>query len=199
MKEYIFLVYIVIALVFASGCTNPLAGQNVKDIVQQAIPTDSPANNTPTSSIPMQTYTSNEISFNYPTSWEMITPDKVLTIHDNPNLYDLIAISPKGDDPTLVSFQRTVSSAQLASEVNSKKQDIKNNNNGQILSEKTFTLDNVPATALTYEYPDHQYRFLAVFLEKNNIVYAIIMGARKNEFANHAASLEMILNSFHIK
>jgi flagellar basal body-associated protein FliL len=203
LKKVILVVLIclmIVCVVFASGCINPFDSQksNASVIIQQAIPTDSPSNTTQTTNIPRQTYNNNEISFNYPTSWEMVPAEKIVTIHADPNYKDIVAVSPRGEDPTLVSFQRTVSNAKLANEVSRKKQDIQNSN-GQVLSERNLTLDSVPAIALTYEYPDHQYRFLAVHLQKNDIVYIIVLGARKTEFANHAGNFEMILNSFHVK
>jgi hypothetical protein len=198
-KIGLFLIALLVLVVFLSGCVNPFNSQtNASVIVKEAIPAGSPTNTTPTTNLPRQTYNNNEISFNYPTSWEMVPAENIETIHDDPNFYRIVAVSPQGADPTLVSIQRTNSTAQLASEVSRKKQDIQNNN-GQVLSERTFTLDGVPAVALTYEYSDHQYRFLAVYLEKNGLVYAIVLGAKKSEFGNNAGNFEMILNSFHVK
>lgn len=193
------LVLIAVLVVFSSGCINPFNSQtNASGIVQQAVPADSPTNTTQTTNIPRQTYNNNEISFNYPTSWEMVPSENIETIHNDTYFYRIVAVSPQGADPTLVSFQRTYSNAQLVNEVSRKKQDILNNN-GQVLSENTFILDGVSAVALTYEYSDHQYRFLAVYLEKNGLVYAIVLGAKKSEFGNNAGNFEMILNSFHVK
>ena len=193
------LILIAILFVSISGCVNPLNSQtNASQVVEQAIPAGSPANTTPTTNLPRQTYNNNEISFNYPTSWEMVPAENIETIHDDPDFYRLVAVSPQGADPTLVSVQRTSSNAQLDNKVSAKKQSIQNNN-GQVLSERTFTLDGVPAVALTYEYSDDQYRFLAVYLEKNGIVYALVLGAKKGEFGNQAGNFEMILNSFHVK
>jgi PsbP-like protein len=198
-KMSLLLFSFLILVVFSSGCINPFGGQsNASDIIKQAIPTGSPSTTNQTTDIPRQSYNNNEISFNYPSSWEMVPAVNITTVHKDPNYYDIVAVSPRGTDPTLVSFQRTVSNSQLEGEVGKKKQDIQNNN-GKVLSERSFTLDSAPAVSLTYEYPDHQYRFLAVHLQKNNIVYVIVLGARKSEFANHAGDFEMILNSFHVK
>jgi hypothetical protein len=195
----LFLLATFVLVVFISGCTNPLSqDNNASTIVQQAVPANSPTNNTQTTNLPRQTYNNNEISFNYPTSWELVPAENIETIHDDPDFYRIVAVSPQGADPTLVSIQRTYSNAQLANKVSAKKQSIQNHN-GQILSEKTFTLDGVPAVALTYEYADHKYRFLAVYLEKNGVVYALVLGAEKAAFGNQAGNFEMILNSFHVK
>ena len=196
-KLSLVLIALLVLLVAASGCTSTNT-YNTSGIVQQAIPTDSPTTTTQTTNISRQTYNNNEISFNYPSSWEMVPSENIKTIHNDPYYHRIVAVSPRGADPTLVSFQRTVSNAQIANEVSRKKQDI-TNNNGTVLSERTFTLDSVPAVALTYEYSDHQYRFLAVHLEKNDLVYIIVLGAKRSEFANHAGNFEMILNSFHVK
>jgi hypothetical protein len=191
----LFLLASLVLVIFSAGCINPLnQNTSASEVVQQAVPADSPTNNT---SLPRQTYNNNQISFNYPTSWEMVPAEDILIINKDSSYYRLVAVSPRGSDPTLVSVQRTNSNAQLASEVSWKKQDIQNNS-GQVLSEKSFTLDGAPAVALTYEYSDHKYRFLGAYMEKNNYVYAIVLGAEKAAFGNNAGNFEMILNSFHV-
>lgn len=197
--DILFLMLSLILVVIVTGCINPFTSQtNTSEVIEQAVPAGSPTNNTQTTNLPRQTYNNNEISFNYPTSWEMVPAENIETIHDDPDFYRIVAVSPQGADPTLVSIQRTYSNAQLANKVSAKKQRIENSN-GQVLSEKTFTLDGVPAVALTYEYSNLQYRFLAVYLEKNGIVYALVLGAEKGAFGNNAGNFEMILNSFHVK
>lgn len=191
----LFLLASLILVILSSGCVNPFnQNTSTSEVVKQAVPAGSSAN---TSSLPRQTYNNNQISFNYPTSWEMVPAEDILIINKDSSYYRMVAVSPRGSDPTLVSVQRTNSNAQLASEVSWKKQDIQNSS-GQVLSERTFTLDGVPAVALTYEYSDHKYRFLGVYMEKNNYVYAIVLGAEKTAFGNHAGNFEMILNSFHV-
>jgi predicted Zn-dependent protease len=175
LKKYLVILFILLcAVVMVSGCV-----------------TDNKNNNE------TQTYSQNNVSFNYPGGWATANPTA-------PNAVAAVA-DPKsiqsGSPSTVVIIQKpNATASNLSAAYAANYATFFNNTGYQQVSEGNITvngtgaLENVYATNSTNP---REYR--AVWLNENGTVYVILCVANQNDFKNEQANFNLIINSFSAK
>jgi len=173
MKKYAFLVVAILALlVFASGCTST------------------------------NSYSSNGISFNYPTSWQQLSTNGTLNIAAvaDPNSKDnstgsantlaIIQSEPLPSGQDVKAVYDATYSQYAASDPTYKS-----------ISDTTTTVDGVTAYVNTHtvDVDGVTKQEEAVWFSKNGNVYIILCGALPSDFAAQQDNFNMIINSFKVQ
>ena len=175
MKKYLVILFILLcAVVMVSGCV-----------------TDNKKNNE------TQTYSQNNVSFNYPGEWATANPtapNAVAAVAD-PNSMQ------SGSPSTVVIIQKpNATGSNLSAAYASNYATFFNNTGYQQVSEGNITvngtgaLENVYATNSTNP---REYR--AVWLNENGTIYVILCVANQSDFKNEQNNFNLIINSFSAK
>ena len=166
---------ILILVVFASGCTSS-----------------------------SNTYNANGISFNYPSNWTELSPDKV-TFASGGNSTVIAAVADPNtiqnkNYQTLVLVQSINSTVSLSDAVTAFKNLIQSSG-GQIVSEKSITVDGISSTELVYtiSVTGVAKKERLVIVPKNNKIYTITGSATSTDFNGQQSNFDLIINSFKIQ
>ena len=165
---------ILILVVFASGCTSS------------------------------NTYNANGISFDYPSNWTELSKDQV-TSASGGNVTAIAAVADPNsiqnkNYQTLVIIQSINTALSLNEAVTAFKSLIQSTG-GQVVSEKSITVDGVSSKELIYTITVSGVakKERLVIVPKNNKVYAIIGSASTADFNGQQANFDLIINSFKIQ
>lgn len=165
---------ILILVVFASGCTSS------------------------------NTYNANGISFDYPSNWTELSKDQV-TSASGGNVTVIAAVADpnsiqNNNYQTLVIVQSINTALSLNEAVTAFKSLIQSTG-GQVVSEKSITVDGVSSKELIYTITVSGVakKERLVIVPKNNKVYSIIGSASTADFNGQQANFDLIINSFKIQ
>ncbi|HMK53802.1 MAG TPA: PsbP-related protein [Methanobacteriaceae archaeon] len=173
MKKYLLLLFIILAVLMASGCV-----------------TD---NNNATNS-----YAQNNVTFNYPGTWAVAnttSPNAVAAVADPKSV-----ISDTSSPTTLVVIQKAPlpKGSDLRKAYDDNYASFFNNTGYQKVSEANITNNNLNASENVYTSNSGgiEKQFRAVWLQKNGYIYVILCSAKKDVFDSQQSKFDLIISSF---
>ena len=174
-KSIIPIIFLIVALVAVSGCTNSGTGNNTKN------------------------YSSNGVSFNYPSNW---TLENQTTVNDTIMVNDMGSMNASR---VTTSFEVQIIPQNGLTEQAAIKQSNNTivPTGWEKISNNTLTIDNKTAYQRTYIVNDTNYnqtmRYSQIFFVKNGNIYSITLQAPDNTFDNVKSNFETIINSFKVQ
>lgn len=179
MKKTIFIGLLGVMLVlFASGCTVDTGNQ---------------------------TYNGNGISFQYPTNWEQLSPDKISASTSGSAEIIASVVDPNSiqnnNYQTLVFVQRASTTVSMAEAMAANRAAIESAG-GQIISQKDLTVNGIAATELIYTISTPSgvaKKERMVTMDKNNNLYYIICSTPADGFDAQQSNFDQIIQSFQIQ
>lgn len=147
-------------------------------------------------------YSSNGIQFNYPGTWTVITPNQQSNDDGASTKYNVVAVGDPNSADTgniLVLIQKKNKSGTLDEIAEASKADLKKDWNATMLSDTVITVDGAQAHDIIYiTDPKVNKKERMVILDKNNMVYCIILGCTVSAFDGQKNNFDMIINSFQV-
>lgn len=149
-----------------------------------------------------QNYNSNGISFDYPGTWIKISPNQSYFSNQSANS-DIVALGdPNGaqNTQTTVIFQKTQKAGTLEEIVNASKAELQKDWGAVMLSENMTTVDGRPAYEVIYTFNNSgdSKKERMIILDKNDMVYTIILGGSASVFDSQKNNFDMIIKSFKV-
>ncbi|NYB51477.1 MAG: hypothetical protein HVN35_02780 [Methanobacteriaceae archaeon] len=152
-----------------------------------------------------KTYNSNGISFNYPSSWDELSPDQLnLKVQGNTEVLAAV-VDPNSvqnnNYQILAFFQQLTTTTSLADATAANVADIQSAG-GQLISEKETTINGLSAKDITYTISTTSgvaktERLVA--LQDGNNLYYIVCSAPTPDFNAQKSNFDLIVNSFTIE
>jgi hypothetical protein len=152
-----------------------------------------------------KTFDSNGITFQYPYSWDQLTPNQLQTSTNGTGEIIAVVADPESQQnnkyQALTYVQRSDTNVTLSQAMNANKAIIESSN-GDVVSEQIITVNGVSANELIYTFNAPSgvaKKERLVAFEKNNQRYYIICSAPVNGFDTQQNNFNMIINSFKVK
>jgi predicted neuraminidase len=152
-----------------------------------------------------KTYNSNGISFNYPSGWSELSPDKLnVKVQGNTQVLASVvdpASIQNNNYQILAFFQQVTTTTSLADSIAANKADIQAAG-GQVISEKDSTINGLAAKDMVYTITTPSgvaKKERLVALQDGSNLYYIICSAPTSDFDAQQSNFDLIVNSFKVE
>jgi hypothetical protein len=138
-----------------------------------------------------QTYSGNGVTFQYPGDWSKDYKNDIQQSFGNSAT---VLVSLGKDNAGVVVAKMNITGVSINSLSSAFKSSMQSSGY-QTVSEKTKTVDGVTAQELVIKDTSSGLYGSCVFLEKNGVIYFIMVGTQNND----QATVDMVLNSFKVQ
>lgn len=152
------------------------------------------------SKIPSQVYDANGITFNYPQSWEVISPDQ-LNIYVTDYTY-LAVLADKDENKSTVARIVIVQTDKTFNDYIAGEKDYYQSQYKDQYSEKATTVNGVSATQFVStgsSLSGDMKKSLNIYLEHNHQIYYLTFSTLAANYDQVKPEFDLIVNSFQIK